>query len=84
MSYLSTSRYIEEQESDKMVGTPRTDTSRYVNVSSYVVGYGDRLDQIAARLYGDPTRWWEIAEVNPEIAYPGKLPVGAVIRIPVT
>lgn len=67
-----------------MIGSRRSDISRFTNFTTYTTGYGERLDRIAARLYGDPTRWWEIADINPEVSYPGYLPPGSVLRVPVS
>ena len=42
---------------------------------SYVVQKGDTLAKIASRVYGDPSKWSEIAEftgiANPRLIYPG-------------
>lgn len=42
---------------------------------SYIVQKGDTLVKIAARIYGDPNRWTEIANftglANPRLIYPG-------------
>lgn len=46
------------------------------------VNNGDNLLNIAARLLGDDRRWWEIANINPQVKYPDDLVVGDVIRIP--
>ena len=51
---------------------------------SHVVREGDRYDVLASQLWGDPELWWRIADVNPELLYPGDLPVGTVIRLPLT
>lgn len=48
----------------------------------YTVVTGDRLDTIAARVYGVPDYWWKIANANPEIFYPDNLVTGSIIRIP--
>lgn len=50
----------------------------------HVVQDGDRFDTLAYALWSDPELWWRIAYVNPEIAYPGPLTPGSVIRIPVS
>lgn len=42
----------------------------------------DRLDVLATRFLGDPSRWWEIMDVNPEINNPFTLEPGQQIRIP--
>lgn len=31
---------------------------------------GDRLDHLAERYYGDPGRWWPIADANPDFTSP--------------
>lgn len=33
----------------------------------------DRLDLLALKYYGDPTRWWQISDANPEVALPTDL-----------
>lgn len=42
----------------------------------------DRIDVMADTVYGDPTRWWIIADANPEIMDWGSVPTGKIIRIP--
>lgn len=42
---------------------------------------GQRLDEIAAQAYGDPSLWRLIAELN-NIADPTQLPPGSVLRLP--
>lgn len=39
----------------------------------HVVREGERLDLLALKYYGDPTRWWRIADANPEEPYPPHL-----------
>jgi prophage DNA circulation protein len=42
----------------------------------------DRLDNLAARYMGDPSMWWEILDINPEILDPTSIPAGTQLRIP--
>lgn len=42
----------------------------------------DRLDILAARMFGDPTAWWRILDLNPLVQSPSDLRPGMVIRIP--
>lgn len=42
----------------------------------------DRLDNIAARFLGDPSQWWVIMDINPEIIDPNEIPPGTQLRIP--
>jgi hypothetical protein len=44
-------------------------------------GTGERLDQIAARYYGDPRLWTVLAAFN-NLADPLRVPAGTVLRIP--
>jgi hypothetical protein len=44
---------------------------------------GDRLDRLAQRLYGDATKWWVIADMNPELTWPGTLEPGTILRLPI-
>jgi hypothetical protein len=34
---------------------------------------GDRLDLLSFKYYGDPVKWWQIADANPEEAFPTDL-----------
>lgn len=53
-----------------------------VRVSRYVVVAGDTIENMAFRLFGDPSQWWRIADVNPQIAFPLDLVPGMEVRIP--
>lgn len=48
----------------------------------YVTRDGDTFCLIAARVLNDPTRYWEIADINPQVEWPDAIPTGTVIRIP--
>ena len=50
--------------------------------SIYTAGYGERLDTLAHRFFGDAELGWAIANANPELFYPDQIPVGTVLRIP--
>jgi nucleoid-associated protein YgaU len=53
-----------------------------VYVQKYTVQGGESLESIAAKIYGDPTQFWRIADLNPQIKFPLDLTSGMVIRIP--
>jgi nucleoid-associated protein YgaU len=53
-----------------------------VTYSQYVTRDGDSFERIAAKLFNDGTRYWEIADINPQVAFPEAIPTGTVIRIP--
>jgi nucleoid-associated protein YgaU len=52
------------------------------NFTYYQVKQGDRIDLLARLFYGDDTRWWVIADANPDILDWTTLPTGLVLRIP--
>ena len=54
------------------------------NFTNYQVVVGDRLDKLAYQFYLDPTKWWQIADANPEILDWSTLTEGMIIRIPFT
>jgi nucleoid-associated protein YgaU len=53
-----------------------------VSVFIYTLTYGDTLESLAAKLYGDPGQWWRLADVNPQIAFPLDIAPGTEIRVP--
>jgi len=53
--------------------------SRY---TPYTVRQNDTLEGIALRHLGDTKRYWEIADLNPQIKFPTDLAVGMIIRLP--
>lgn len=53
-----------------------------VEYQTYVVKAGDSLSAIAARLLGDPMRWKEIFNINPDITDPNVIRIGQSIKIP--
>lgn len=48
----------------------------------YRVVDGDTIQAIANVALNDPTQWWKIADINPEIMQWYDLTPGVVIRIP--
>jgi len=55
---------------------PRKVVPREVEVSR-----GDSLWKIAARYLGSGTKWWDLAELNPQLANPSRIYVGERIRL---
>lgn len=51
--------------------------------TTYVVRAGDTLESIATRALGNPRRYWELADINPQIKFPLDISVGTVLRLPV-
>jgi hypothetical protein len=54
------------------------------NFISHVYTADETIDGIAYTYFGDPTQWWQIANVNPEILDWNSLTPGQTILIPVT
>lgn len=52
------------------------------NYSTYVSKDGDTFDSLATQLYRDPTQYWRIANVNPQVKFPNEIPVGTQLRLP--
>lgn len=76
--YPTTSRYVLD-DGGRTASPKGSRTSRYV---TFQVRAGDTLENIAARYLGDPNRYWEIADINPQIKFPLDLTVGMVLRLP--
>lgn len=53
-----------------------------VNYYQYVSRDGDSFELIASKILGDGTRYWEIADLNPQVKWPNEIPVGTTLRIP--
>ena len=45
-------------------------------------GWAEHFPFLAFKFMDDSTRWWEIAEVNPQVWYPLDLTAGDFLRIP--
>lgn len=76
--YTSSSRY--QLINNGRYAEPRdTDAVAY---TQYVVREGESFESLAARLYNDGKRYWEIARINPQVEFPDFIPVGTVIRLP--
>lgn len=56
-----------------------TTTVEYV---TYTAREGESFVTIATRLYNDPTQYWRIADINPQISFPDKLSGGTTVRVP--
>ena len=53
-----------------------------VSVFLYTLRYGDTLESLAAKLYGDSAQWWRLADVNPHVGFPLDISPGTEIRVP--
>ena len=44
---------------------------------------GDRLDELAYRLYGNSNIWWQIMDYNPEVSDALNIAPGTLLRVPI-
>lgn len=42
----------------------------------------DRLDVLGIKYFGNPSLWWKIMDLNPEILDPFTIPYGTQLRVP--
>ena len=76
--YSSISRY---SINDAGTEADRGDIVRS-NYTLYSCKAGDTLESIAARLFGTTERYWELADLNPQIKFPLDIKAGTNIRVP--
>lgn len=77
-TYTSSSRY-ELTNGGQQAAPKQQDASAYY---SYISKAGDTFERLAAKMYNNGARYWEIAQLNPHVYFPGDIPVGTVLRIP--
>jgi nucleoid-associated protein YgaU len=58
------------------------DSIKSRNYNIYTVKAGDTLESLATRVLGNPLRYWEIADLNPQVKFPLDISVGTVLRLP--
>lgn len=79
---LSGNQTSNTQPPNILVITPSQPVNYTFNFVFYVVHGADRIDTLAYDFYGDPTKWWVIADANPEVMNWFNLSEGMIIRIP--
>jgi nucleoid-associated protein YgaU len=52
------------------------------NYYQYTSREGDTFPILAAKVLNDSSRYWEIADINPQLQWPDVIPTGTVLRIP--
>jgi nucleoid-associated protein YgaU len=55
---------------------------RATKYTQYVSKQGDTFSLIAARVFNDSSRYWEIADINPQVEWADVIPVGTTLRLP--
>jgi len=77
-TYSSLSRYTNDSTGQLAFRGP----VKRPNYNLYTVREGETLESIATRTLGNPLRYWELADLNPQIKFPLDLEVGTVLRLP--
>lgn len=80
--YDVTSRYRMAEDNITAVRVP-TVAKPQTKYTTYFVKQSDTLESIAARHLGNQRRFWEIADMNPQIQFPWDIQVGDVLRLPI-
>lgn len=77
-SYLSTDRYSLDSSGQT------ASRSRFVSTAYeiYTSVQGDTFMKLSINFLNDQSRYWEIADINPQVQWPDEIPVGTLIRIP--
>lgn len=52
------------------------------NYYQYTSREGDNFSILASKVLNDSSRYWEIADINPQVQWPDIIPTGTVLRIP--
>lgn len=52
------------------------------NYYQYISKDGDSFESLSSKLFGDGKRYWEIADINPQVKWPNEIPSGTVLRLP--
>jgi hypothetical protein len=59
-----------DADGERAVGKELRFIPRTPGQFQHTVNEGDRLDLLAFKYYGDPARWWQIGDANPEFPFP--------------
>ena len=78
MTLDTTSRYRSDTSGQYALPKEKGEVTYY----THRVVEGDTVLNLAARSLGSDQRWWEIADINPQVKYPEDLEVGTLLRIP--
>jgi prophage DNA circulation protein len=75
-------KVFDSRNNKYQVSVSRVFPTKTKEISYYYWAEKDRMDIIATRFLGNPDRWWEIMDLNPEIVDPLNIPLGTKIRVP--
>lgn len=78
-TYTGSSRY---RSSNGGRTADRVTTAINTSYYQYTSREGDNFLILAAKVLNDSTRYWEIADINPQLQWPDEIPTGTLLRIP--
>lgn len=83
MALRTSSRYTYKTGGTiELIEAVRKSNVATTSYSKYVSREGDTFEILATRLYNDPTQYWRIADMNPQVKFPDVIPAGTTIRLP--
>lgn len=77
-NYLSTDRYSLDASGQTASRNKFIATTYEV----YIATQGETFMNLSIKFLNDQSRYWEIADINPQVQWPDQIPVGTLIRIP--
>lgn len=80
LSYVTNISYFGETRQTIMPSPPAQEW--VFDFSWYTMTSATRIDELAALVYGDASKWWLVADANPEVLDWHDVAPGTVIRVP--
>lgn len=80
--FLAEQRKITSSRGAVTAVFPSPYKAQVLNYTVVVVPVGQSVESLASRLYNDPTKWWLVANVNPNVKFPLDLRPGTILRLP--
>ena len=84
MALTASSRYTTTGEpGTSIVIALRKSGQESFQYNTYTSREGDTFEILAIRLFRDPSQYWRIADANPQVKFPDRIPAGTYLRLPV-
>jgi nucleoid-associated protein YgaU len=83
MALTASSRYTTTGEPNtSVVIALRKNEQATVEYTAYTAREGDTFEGLAMRIYRDPSQYWRVADANPQVKFPDRIPAGTYLRLP--
>jgi nucleoid-associated protein YgaU len=83
MALTAASRYTTSSNSgESIVIAVRKSEQDVIQYTPYTSREGDTFEGLAIRIYQDPLQYWRIADANPQLKFPDRIPAGTYLRLP--